>query len=162
MNSPHTMRRSTRTPSGNQNGAALVVGLILLLVLTLLAITGMNTATTELVMAGNEQFRQNSFNASEAGIEQALTDLATVPQNGAEVTVDEAIEGSDTDTYETSSRYLGDDLNIAGYSTGKFVGFHYEIVSRGRSARNAESRHTQGAYVIQNSGGAGTFGSINP
>ena len=39
-----------------ERGAALVIGLVLLLILTLLAVTGMNTATTELVMAGNEQY----------------------------------------------------------------------------------------------------------
>lgn len=156
------MIKQTSLPIGRQRGAALVVGLILLLVLTLLAITGMNTATTELVMAGNEQFRQNAFNASETGIEEALADLETVPQNGVAVDVNEGVEGSDTDTYETSSLYLGDDLNITGYSAGKFVGFHYEIVSTGRSARNAASEHTQGAYVVQTSPGGGSFGSLNP
>jgi type IV pilus assembly protein PilX len=53
-----------------QRGAALVVGLLLLLVLTLLAISGMNTSTLELVMAGNTQFYQNAFQASETGIER--------------------------------------------------------------------------------------------
>lgn len=156
------MRNQRTHQIERQRGAALVVGLILLLVLTLLAITGMNTATTELVMAGNEQFRHNAFNSAEAGLEEALADLDTVPQDGVPVTVEAAVEGSDTDTYETDSIYLGDDLNITGYSAGKFVGFHYEIVSTGRSARNAAAEHTQGAYVIQNSGGAGTFGSLNP
>ena len=41
--------------SRKQNGAALVVGLILLVVVTMLAISGMNTATTELAMARNDQ-----------------------------------------------------------------------------------------------------------
>jgi hypothetical protein len=48
-----------------QNGAALVVGLLLLMVLTLLAISGMNTASLELVMAGNTQYQQNAFQAAE-------------------------------------------------------------------------------------------------
>ena len=39
----------------NQQGAALVVGLVLLVVITVLAISGMNTATTELAMARNDQ-----------------------------------------------------------------------------------------------------------
>ncbi|HEY4644766.1 MAG TPA: PilX N-terminal domain-containing pilus assembly protein [Steroidobacteraceae bacterium] len=47
-----------------ERGAALVVGLVLLVILTLLAISGMNTATTELVMAGNEMYQENAFQAA--------------------------------------------------------------------------------------------------
>ena len=42
-----------------QDGAALVVSLILLVVITVLAISGMNTATTELAMARNDQDRKS-------------------------------------------------------------------------------------------------------
>ena len=55
-----------------QNGAALVVGLILLVVVTVLAISGMNTATTELAMARNDQNYENAFQAAETGLEQAI------------------------------------------------------------------------------------------
>ena len=58
--------------SGNQNGAALVVGLILMVVITVLAISGMNTATTELAMARNDQNYENAFQAAETGLETAL------------------------------------------------------------------------------------------
>ncbi len=147
-----------------QRGAALVIGLILLLILTLLAITGMNTASSELIMAGNEQFRQNAFQAAEAGIEQAISALPTVPQSGVPVVVaDQPVPDSTSgDEFTTSSRYLGDDLNVPGFSAGKFVGFHYEITSTGTSARNANSQHAQGAFVIQSAGGGGSYGSINP
>src|SRR5690606_39512667 len=102
--------------------------------------TGMNTASSELIMAGNEQYRQNAFHAAEAGIEQAITVLATVPQTGTPVVVsDVAVPGSSGDEYTTSSTYMGDDLNLPGFSAGKFVGFHYQIESRGISARNARS-----------------------
>lgn len=144
-----------------QKGAALVVGLLLLVILTLLAITGMNTTTTELVMAGNEQFRENAFNTSGAGLEEALSNLATVPQNGTPVEATGKVPNS-TDTYSTESTYKGDDLNVPGYSSGKFVGFHYEVVSTGLSARKASSQQRQGAFVIQSSGNAGSFGSIVP
>jgi len=154
--------KTSVSPIRKQKGAALVVGLLLLVVLTLLAITGMNTATTELVMAGNEQFRQNAFNASAAGLEEALSKLATVPQDGTAVTVPGGKVPSSKDTYSTSSTYKGDDLNVPGYSSGKFVGFHYEIVSTGNSARNASAQQRQGAFVIQSSGNAGSFSSIVP
>ncbi len=155
--------QATHFTSGRQQGAALVIGLVLLLVLTLLAVTGMNTASSELLMAGNEQFRQNAFQASEAGIERALSALPTIPQSGTPVVLaNQPVPGSTSDEFTTSSRYVGDDLNLPGFSAGKFVGFHYEITSTGTSARNANSRQAQGAFVIQNAGGGGSFGSINP
>ncbi len=55
-----------------QRGAALVVGLLLLLVLTVLAISGMTMATLDLQMAGNHQFEERAFQAAEAGIERAI------------------------------------------------------------------------------------------
>ena len=65
-----------------QRGAALVVGLILLAVLTLLAVAGMNSASLELVMAGNMQTQEKAFQTAEAGIEQAMAiGLFTVPKS---------------------------------------------------------------------------------
>lgn len=63
-----------------QQGAALVVGLILLVVITVLAISGMNTATTELAMARNDQVTENAFQAAEAGLESALSQGLFVAQ----------------------------------------------------------------------------------
>lgn len=57
---------------GKQQGAVLVIGLLLLVVITILAISGMNTATTELAMARNDKYYENAFQAAEAGLEQAL------------------------------------------------------------------------------------------
>jgi type IV pilus assembly protein PilX len=133
-----------------QQGAALVIGLILLMILTLLAISGMNTSSTELVMAGNEQFRQNAAQASSTGIEQAMTQLGTIPQSAAPVVVGPvAVPGSTTDQYTTSSQFMGETSFVNGFSIGKYVGFHYEITSTGTSSRNAQALDTQGAYVVQ-------------
>src|SRR5258706_8628258 len=56
----------------HERGAALVIGLILLLMLTLLAVSGMNSASLEFIMAGNEQDPANAFQAAEAGIGQRM------------------------------------------------------------------------------------------
>ncbi len=153
----------TSSRPARQRGAALVVGLLLMVILTLLAISGMNTASVELVMAGNEQYRQKAFQASSTGIEEALTLLATVPQTSTPTTVTADVPNADAgDKYTTDSLYMGDDLNVPGFSAGKFVAFHYQITSTGTSARNASSRQQQGAFVIQSAGSAGSFGSIVP
>ncbi len=56
-----------------QQGAALIVGLVLLLVLTVLGVSGMNMAVLELNMTGNSQARQMAFQAAETGIDVALS-----------------------------------------------------------------------------------------
>ena len=71
---------------GKQQGAALIVGLILLVVITVLAISGMNTATTELAMARNDQNYENAFQAAETGLETLLAQGTFDPVAGAEVT----------------------------------------------------------------------------
>ena len=142
-----------------ERGAALVIGLILLLVLTLLAVAGMNTASTELVMAGNEQYRQNAFQAAETGIENAIAALPTVPQTVAPTVVPNTpTTGNAGAQYTTSTQYEGDDLNVPGYSAGRYVGLHYEVTSTGTTTvRNANSVHRQGAYVVQSAGAGGSF-----
>ena len=54
---PDAHRVDVDRPPARQRGAALVIGLLLLLVLTLLAVSGMSSASVELIMAGNEQYR---------------------------------------------------------------------------------------------------------
>ena len=72
-------RRSAARASTGQHGAALIVGMVLLVILTLLAISGMNTATTELFMAGNEKYQENAFQAAETGIERTIATAAFNP-----------------------------------------------------------------------------------
>jgi type IV pilus assembly protein PilX len=55
-----------------QRGAALVVGMILLLILTVLGVSGMNSSVFGLTMASNAQFFQNAFQAAETGIDIAI------------------------------------------------------------------------------------------
>ncbi|HSG96847.1 MAG TPA: PilX N-terminal domain-containing pilus assembly protein [Woeseiaceae bacterium] len=62
-----------QTLQQHQRGAALVVGLLLLVVITVLAISGMNTATTELAMARNDQAYEDAFQLAERGLADALS-----------------------------------------------------------------------------------------
>lgn len=143
----------------SQRGAALVIGLVLLLILTLLAITGMNTATTELVMAGNEQFRRAAAMASTAGIEEAIADIRAVPAvSGAAPTVvsDVPFGTAPSDRFTTATRYVGDEHGLPQSSADRFIGLHYVIESTGVSARNARDRQVQGLFVVV--GGSGSNG----
>lgn len=146
-----------------QKGAALVVGLMLLVIVTVLAVSAVGTASTEMVMAGNEQYRERAFQAAEIGIERGIRKLATIPQdNIAHVDPAVAVTAPELaqDNYVISSQYLGEDDDVPGYSAGKFVGLHYRIDSTGNSQRNALSVHEQGAYVLGSGGGNGYFPPI--
>ena len=68
------MNREIRTPH-KQNGAILVVGLVMLLVLTVLGVSTMNTASLELNMAGNDQFQENAFQLAETGIDVTISQI---------------------------------------------------------------------------------------
>ena len=135
-------------PGQRQRGAALVIGLILLLVLTLLAVSGMNSASLEFVMAGNEQYRANAFSAAEAGIEQTLAHgvfnpaLAAQNLNGA---------ATATDSWATSvtPQLNGTPLPaLWGNSWNSFATYHFEIQSTGTAVRSASAVNVQGVAII--------------
>ncbi len=149
--------RSRHTPMRRERGAALVIGLIMLLILTILAFTGVNTATTELAMASNEQFRRNAADASAAGVEEAIASLGAVGSvPGASASLPEAALGDDeATTFTTTTRYVGDETGLPQSSVDKFIGLHYEIESVGTSARNARDVQTQGVMVVAATGGGG-------
>ncbi len=64
-----------------QCGAALIVGLILMMVLTLLAISTMRTSTLELAMAGNAQHHQQAIQLAETGIQDAVNRINSRAQD---------------------------------------------------------------------------------
>jgi type II secretory pathway component PulK len=150
-----------RTSSGyrtahRQAGAALVVGLLLLLVLTVLAISGMNTANLDLIMAGNTQYSQNAFEAAESGIEQAIAandfnpDPSIAPQT-------QTVTLNDVASYTTTSTpQLAGEAQPAlpGSSQDKFSTYHFEIDSTGSSARKATARNVQAVAVIAKADGS--------
>lgn len=149
--------------STKQNGAALVVGLVLLVVVTVLAIAGMNTATTELAIARNDQTYENAFQAAETGLEIALssgpfttagTTLGPLPVNAPDLasaheTVSVLIEFEDATLVPDKAFSLGVGSGIAAYH------FHAtataesnRIAGGGNTDRDASAVHTQAFYVV--------------
>jgi type IV pilus assembly protein PilX len=145
------MRRNI-PQKAKQSGAALVVGLLLLLILTMLAISGMNSASVEFIMAGNEQYHQNAFQAAETGIAQAVAIGTYNPGIAATQTVAASVANSTTDTYSAViSRQLNGAPQSAMMWTGSlntFSSYHFEIQSRGNSVRNGVATNTQGVVII--------------
>jgi hypothetical protein len=155
-----------------QAGAALAIGLALLALFTVLAIAGMQAAAIELLMAGNEQSRQRSFEAAEAGIEQALADTAfSVDPDAASAAYDDpaAIEPTPIPGHGTPIDGCADDPGQPDAHCEYFVRFdraagatllpgmdpagglrayHFVIDSVGVAARGARSGHVQSFYIV--------------
>lgn len=140
---------------GKQRGAALVVGLILMVVITILAISGMNTATTELAMARNDQSYENAFQAAETGLEMALSQgrfNTLVNVNLAQTvnafdSVSAVINFEDTTLVPDRAFSMGVGSGIAAY--------HFNAVAEARSVfgttatdRDASAVHTQAFYIV--------------
>jgi type IV pilus assembly protein PilX len=149
---PRTIYRPAR-----QRGAALVVGLVLLAVITLLAVAQINSVSLELKMAGNSQYRERAFQAAETGIEQTLAiGHFDIPKHTVERREDVPISAA-----EKFSSTLVPDLDGTaqppswGNSWNSFSSYHFAIRSTGKSLRGAQATQTQG--VAKLSPGSATF-----
>ena len=148
------MRTPLKYPTrGGQQGAALVIGLILLMVLTLLAISGMNSASLEFIMAGNEQYRANAFQAAEAGIEQSMVQgnfnpaVADPPLAGA-------ITANDSWTATINPPVNSTPMTLVNGSNGSVVNiFFFDVQSIGQAVRGAQANNWQGVAVMSPAGG---------
>lgn len=68
---------TTRSARGRQQGMALVMGLIILLVMTLISISAMRSTLMQERMSGAFQGQQLAFQAAEAALRQAERELAS-------------------------------------------------------------------------------------
>jgi type IV pilus assembly protein PilX len=130
-----------------QRGAALIVGLVFMLVLTVLGVSGINMATLELEMAENTQASELAFQAAETGIEVALSGpvSTSTTQSYTAVTV-----GDGTYTFDARIVCAGTTPvpeGIYSESVGARA-FHFDATSTGFGPRNAVSRHTQSVYIV--------------
>jgi type IV pilus assembly protein PilX len=143
MNSP-----ITRYPTGlhrSQRGATLIVGLILLLVLTVVGVSGMNTATMEITMAANTQYQQDAFQLTEDAADNVI---ATRNYSTAGATTLDWINHPDADRKAITAYQGNTDVPDAAFSSGEVQAFHFDIQAWGRASRNATSNQVQSFYVI--------------
>ena len=144
MNTSHPRPSRFPTPRSAETGATLIVGLILLLVLTVLGVSGMNTATMEIAMAANTQFQEDAFQLAEDGIEIAIGTRAYATD--APRTVDWLQAGAAPDRRAVTTYRMN--TPAPGSSVGELEAFHFDTTSVGHGPRNAVSQHTQSFYVI--------------
>ena len=146
----------------SQSGAALFVGLVLLLVMTVLGVSGMSTSTLELVMAGNAQAQQRAFQAAETGIDIAIAQTVFTTTEPWDRTFS---VGEDSvmvcRTFEQASG-VPDAAFSLGVGIPSVEAYHFEIEARGTGPRGARSTHVQSFYVLGPGGGAPEAGERCP
>ena len=139
-----------------QQGAALVVGLMLLVVITVLAISGMNTATTELAMARNDQAYEDAFQAAETGIATALSQgqFVTTGSTSLAQTISSHQNIATTIQYEDSTLVPAKAFSL-GVGSG-ISAYHFIATSQAEfrrdpgnvTDRDSTATHTQAFYVV--------------
>ena len=146
----------------SQAGAALIIGLILLMVMTVLGVTGMSRAILDMRMADNTRQGQYAFEAAQSAIDTEML-------NPNPIAFDETVESGDvvrqldppysfpaevdtplaTAAAETVFRSEADMAPDSGWEAGTMTALHFEIDSRGESvARGARSEQLAGFYVM--------------
>ena len=151
-----TFNKPSIRSSNKQQGAALVVGLMLLVVITVLAISGMNTATTELALARNDQAYENAFQAAENGLATALsqgqfqttsaTALAQTPTSNQSIAT--TIQFEDSTVVPDRAFSLGVGSGIAAYHFNATSQAQFRRDPGNTTDRDSTATHTQAFYIV--------------
>lgn len=137
-----------------QTGAALIVSLILLMVLTVLAVSTMRTASLGLLMAGNAQYRENAFRLAQNGIDEVVrrpdpVGAGDCPAAAPDPAVDVPELGG---RYVTEICYRGESIT-PGNSFPRIPTYNYEVTATGLTdARDAQASLVQGYALTGVSG----------
>ena len=148
------MKQTQITSPKKQHGAALVVGLMLLVVITVLAISGMNTATTELALVRNDQAYEDAFQAAETGLATALsqgqfataggpTTMTQTPTSNQEIAT--MIQFEDSTMVPDRAFSLGVGSGIAAYH---FLATYFLRDPGNPTDRDSSATHTQAFYIV--------------
>lgn len=107
-----------------QSGAVLMTALVLLVIMTMLAITSMSTSTLEEKMAANSQDINRSFQTAETGLEMAFSDEDAFNTSNTTST-----DGTADDIYTPSASTVG--------SYGASVTYNAVMLQAARPPRNS-------------------------
>ena len=141
----------------NQQGAVLIISLVLLLIITLVGLSGVSTTGLEEKMAANWQVKNLTFQAADAAIEDGLSDNTMLwkayllgkdpetPESEVVSNTDTRITGSVEAEFKEIAQAKGTSIRegAAGIQN-----YHFYITGKAEiSSANASSTHVRGAYV---------------
>ena len=151
-----TIKQTQITSPKKQQGAALVVGLMLLVVITVLAISGMNTATTELALVRNDQASETAFQAAETGLATALSQGQFATAGATAMTQEPTSNQKIATTIQfEDSTMVPDRAFSLGVGSG-IAAYHFLATSEAdflrdpgnTTDRDSSATHTQAFYIV--------------
>ncbi|GMQ96309.1 MAG: hypothetical protein BMS9Abin14_853 [Gammaproteobacteria bacterium] len=145
------MKHMNQPGRTRQSGAVLIVALVILVILTLLGVTAMNTTSLQERIASNTQEQVHAFQAAETGLNQAFADnlaydISSSYTGGATLT---PFAGS-ADSASYVPTFMGFSAPPPGslYSATSFQAAHFNFRATGNSATNLSIVLNGGAYQI--------------
>ena len=145
------MRSMIALKRTRQSGAVLIVAMIILVVLTLLGVTAMNTTSLQERIAANTQEQVHALQAAETGYSQALDDTDAYDIMGTYTggEIQTAFAGSND-----SSSYISSPMGFAppplgsGYSVTSFQAAIFNFRVTGQSGSGLTAVINGGAFQI--------------
>ena len=135
-----------------QSGAALVVALIMIIVITLLALASSYTSIFEIKLSGNKRGSTDAFYASDSGVSEITTNIANFNLNSYDAQTNTYIPFSDSTN--TTPNPTNAQVNITymraqsgpprgmGFSAINLGYAYYQIQSVGKDQANSGSTAT--------------------
>ena len=144
-------RLPCRAPA-RERGAVLIVSLILLVVMTLLGVTSMNSTSLEEKMAANTQITTRAFQTAETGLSIAFNDNDAYDLSGAYDPASSTVSGT-SDVVDLEGDFKGWSPPPSGslYSATSFQAAHFDFTSVGQVGGGSNTVSTTlhgGAYQI--------------
>ncbi len=138
---------------GRQRGAVLIVSLVLLVILTLLGVSMMNTTKLEERMASNTQEASQAFQGAETGLSQGYNNDNSWNINATTSQTATAIPGSSrSETSEYVVSYITSTGPPPGYDVTQFQTAHFDFRSEGQNPTYSTILHGGGFQVFRKTG----------
>lgn len=138
-------------PSGFQRGTALIMSMVILMILTILGITAMGTASLEEKMSGNTQEATRAFQAAESGLNQAFNTAGNFDLNVSQTnnfTYDSGKSGSATVVTEVILPFTTPRRSATPDSMTNFENANFNQKSTGTTVVGAKSVVNQGVSQL--------------
>jgi len=126
------MTRHRQSENSRQRGAILITSLILLLVLTLISISGVNLSFLENLMASNTQFQVSALADAEVALRAGELDVETIVADGS------TLDFSTDDQYHLNGT-IDPSLHTWGFTSATSEGSNYVVEYIGQRPIPAES-----------------------
>jgi hypothetical protein len=123
-----------------QEGAALVIAVLILLILTVVGIYAVTTSTIDTKITGYQKWHVEAFYAADAGLDYALAQYPYGSLVSGTWTRTDPLGGQPT--FDVTARYLGETPPPTGSGTGTRQGFlahHYRTDSDGEDQAEVSS-----------------------